>query len=510
MPRIFEQFDPERHGRLSVAQPHDLAPVEVYFSPPPSELALVDPDVLEGLPESVKILELDYLRGRVTICPIITLGSKPSFLQPRYSVIRRISLRDAKSVLSVHEGESTPEYHHSMTFGRTEPIESPLDAADIAEPPATEEAVMEILEGLPAGFTKNYDHGLGLAQPYRFIVNVVEELSDADEIVISNTPTTIDQKAGKFRISWYDYDEIRKALNRVTSHGRHAAMSVKHAETHNYLAEKVGADPVSVKLGRHALRKLFTTFLEGKGDALVSEKEQEQLLTAMSKSASVISETKPERLLQLQTDIERVNMATLIRGFQEMLGENHEEAVWQKFLEGNPIILSMGFGYPIITVRGSASVGGRRLSGRGDTIADFLVKNSMTNNAAIVEIKTPTTRLLNEKAYREGVFVPSRELAGGINQVLDQKQQLETAIAYIKDRSGIYDLETYGVQGCLIVGTMPTEDERKRSFEMFRCNSKAVTIVTFDELLERLRNLERFLAGQKTNAEKLREEDLPF
>ena len=131
----------------------------------------------------------------------------------------------------------------------------------------------------------------------------------------------------------------------------------------------------------------------------------------------------------------------------------------------------------------------------------------MTNNAAIVEIKTPTTRLLNEKAYRGGVFVPSRELAGGITQVLDQKQQLETAIAYIKDRSGIYDLETYGVQGCLIVGTMPTEEERKRSFEMFRCNSKAVTIVTFDELLERLRNLEKFLAGQKTNAKK---EDLPF
>ena len=32
----------------------------------------------------------------------------------------------------------------------------------------------------------------------------------------------------------------------------------------------------------------------------------------------------------------------------------------------------------------------------------------------------------------------------------------------------------------------------------------------FDELLERLRNLERFLAGQKTNAEKVTEDDLPF
>lgn len=186
-----------------------------------------------------------------------------------------------------------------------------------------------------------------------------------------------------------------------------------------------------------------------------------------------------------------------------MIAENHKEEVWQSFFRENPIILSMGFGYPIIRVQGHASVGGRRLSGRGGRIADFLVKNSMTNNAAIVEIKTPKTKLLNEGSYRSGVFVPSRELAGGMNQVLDQKYQLGKDIATIKNNSRIFDLETYEVQGCLIIGIMPTETERQMSFEIFRRNSKDVEIVTFDELLERLKNLERFLTSPDPD-------DLPF
>jgi hypothetical protein len=57
-------------------------------------------------------------------------------------------------------------------------------------------------------------------------------------------------------------------------------------------------------------------------------------------------------------------------------------------------------------VQDQASIGGRKLSGSGEKIADFLVKNSLTNNTALFEIKTPQSKILNDKPYRAGVYTP--------------------------------------------------------------------------------------------------------
>ena len=139
------------------------------------------------------------------------------------------------------------------------------------------------------------------------------------------------------------------------------------------------------------------------------------------------------------------------------------------------------------------SVGGRKLSGSGEKIADFLVKNSMTNNAAIVEIKKPNTKILNAKPYRDEVYTPSRELAGAINQALDQKHHFEQEIVQFKENSEQYDLKSYSIHCCLVIGKMPTDRDRQKSFELCRGNSKDVQIVTFDELLAKLKQLRDFL-----------------
>ena len=47
-----------------------------------------------------------------------------------------------------------------------------------------------MLEELPPTFTKDYVYGLGLARPYRAIVEAVEALSDCTEIVISGEHET--------------------------------------------------------------------------------------------------------------------------------------------------------------------------------------------------------------------------------------------------------------------------------------------------------------------------------
>lgn len=120
----------------------------------------------------------------------------------------------------------------------------------------------------------------------------------------------------------------------------------------------------------------------------------------------------------------------------------------------------------------------------------------MTNNVALIEIKTPQTKLLNKKLYREGVYSPSTELSGAINQLLDQKNKFEREMATFKNNSRQYDLESYSVHGILIVGKVPIDDiDQQKSFELFRRNSKNIDIVTFDELLNKVKNLYTFLTN---------------
>lgn len=75
-------------------------------------------------------------------------------------------------------------------------------------------------------------------------------------------------------------------------------------------------------------------------------------------------------------------------------------------------------------MKGKAYVGGKSVLNTGGNIVDFLVKNYLTNNAALVEIKTPGTRLLG-RLYRSGVYNPSDELSGSLMQVLNYRSSLQ-------------------------------------------------------------------------------------
>ena len=143
--------------------------------------------------------------------------------------VRKITLADGKPVLSIggEDGESEGDYARSVTFGATQPLEDDIADADIVSVPESEAQIIGILESLPAPFTKDYDYGLGLAKPYRFIVEAVENLSDCTEIVISREGgTRVDEAAGIFHIETSDFDTIRKMLNSTTRMGQIAGRSV--------------------------------------------------------------------------------------------------------------------------------------------------------------------------------------------------------------------------------------------------------------------------------------------
>jgi hypothetical protein len=122
----------------------------------------------------------------------------------------------------------------------------------------------------------------------------------------------------------------------------------------------------------------------------------------------------------------------LISRFETMLDKNLTEGPWQKMFEENPFMINMAFGIPIVKLQAQAYVGGRKIFGSGEKIADFSFKSSTTNNATVVEIKNLGSLLLSTKGYRRNLSSPSSDLVSAVNQMLDQIYQFQKNISSIK------------------------------------------------------------------------------
>ena len=465
--------------------------VEVFYVPSKDRLERSDLESGGADEPRARLLCIDGRKQSLTFFPVNTLPSSlapHSFLKRKYSKVEAITIVDRSDFESaigevILGEELVPEVDEHL----------PLD---------DETQVMMVLESLPSCFIKDYDYGLGFRKAFRFIVHAVEELTDCTEIAISESRKTgVDEKGKTFYISSTDLDKVRKTINRTVRNSQTAAQSVNYGATRNFFAEILDKPIVPIRTGRSPLRKRITeAVLRGEGS--LSADEQDEVLDVVARNTKSLAMSQPDKLSTLKKDIKLVTLEALIQSYQEMMQTKLAEKHWQEFLDANSFILGLAFGYPVVKVRGQASVGGHRLSGGGETIADFLVKNSLTNNSAIIEIKTPQTKMFNKSAYLGEIYSPSGQLVGAVNQTLDQKHNFEREIARIKDNSRLFNIESYSVRCCLVVGTMPSGEDMKKSFELFRGNSKHVEIVTFDELLEKLKGLRDLLTSRVTRIER--------
>ncbi|MEQ8438770.1 MAG: DUF4263 domain-containing protein [Ilumatobacter fluminis] len=410
------------------------------------------------------LLRLSPKAASLSIYPINTLEGTTGYLGPKYEQIRRFTL-------------------HLDTIGDA------INAADIDE-----SDVEAILETLPRGFVKDYSYGLGLLKDFNRLVRLIEEHTDCTDLVFTDS----DEEAvvgTEFRIGLSRFDAIWSEIRRINDRGNRAAARVKDSFVHNTLADALGLQPADANLGRHPISRLIT--LAAKGAEPLTDEERDQLIAAVASESAVLAKADPEKLVELQREIELVSLDQLIEHLESSLGRRTNEAYWQEFFDRNAFALQQVFGAPMINVQSGAAVGGSDVAGRGGKIADYMFKNSLTNNIALVEIKTPTTPLLGNAAYRGGVFGPSKELSGAVTQALDQAHQLVTNLATLKNNSRRWDLESYAATCLVIIGRTPSADEpdRQKSLELYRANLRSVSVVTYDEILERLKVLRAFLVS---------------
>ena len=485
MPRVHHWFPASDDSGTIVIERQSADHAEVFYVPSKDRLERADLKSDGAGEPRVRLLCIDRPKRSVTVFPINTFprSREPSsFLKPKYSRVEAITIADWKDFES-EVGEIILGDEVDPVIGEHPPIDD-------------ETRVVMVLESLPSCFVKDYDYGLGFTKAFRFIVYAVEELTDCGEIIITEGHKTgVDGKGKAFFISSKDLDKVRKTINRTMRNSQAAAQSVNYGATRNFFAEIIDKPIVPIRIGRSPLRRSITEAVL-RGEASLSEDEQEEVLDVVARNTKSMAMSKPDKLATLKKDIELVTLEGLIERYEEMMLTKLTERNWQEFLDANSFILGLSFGYPVVKVRGQASVGGHRLSGQGETIADFLVKNSLTDNSAIIEIKTPQAKMFNKSAYRGEIYTPSEQLVGAVNQALNQKHNFEREIAQIKDNSRLFDIESYSVRCCLVVGTMPADGDLKKSFELFRGNSKHVEIVTFDELLEKLKGLRDLLTSR--------------
>lgn len=210
-----------------------------------------------------------------------------------------------------------------------------------------------------------------------------------------------------------------------------------------------------------------------------------------------------EYLEQLDADSLRqlnssINLNALKSSYAEWESNqaNPDEEYWQNMLSKYSFVLSQIFPYPIIIFEEKAYIGGKIFSNKGGNIVDFLAKDQIGNNAILIEIKTPNTKLLGAK-YRSNVYSISKDISGAITQVVNYKHHLQRDFYHtFKNEQNIKAFEPLCV---VIAGNYEQElkDEDKiSSFELFRSHLSGVSIITYDELFGKIKLLIELLENR--------------
>lgn len=466
-------------GRLDVRTVGEGGRVVAFFVP--TELPHEESSARRRLAEGVKLVEFDAETGILKIHPINTLRDHDDYLGPKYERVRTLTLDVALL-----------DDYSSGLFDRR------LDDHD-----GDYQLELEsIFEALPYGFVKDFNYGLGLLKDLNRLVRLVENNTACDEIVfVDGRGAAVDYT--EFHLGLARFADIWAEIRRISDRGIRATGRVKDAFVHNNLSADLGLILAEPSLGRHPNSRAIVKAASGIEE--LSAVEREALVEAVASESASLAAQSPQKFQRLRRDIELVSLDRLIKTYEDSLSQNKPESYWQSFFDDNAFALQQVFGAPMVSVRSGANVGGRGLSGSGDKIADYLFKNSLTNNVALVEIKKPTTQLLEVREYRQGVFGPSKELNGAVAQVLDQAYSLTKNLTSLKESSRQWDLESYAVSCFVVAGRAPlaSDPARQKSFELYRANSRSVTIVTYDEILERLRLLREFLTPASPSAEEV-------
>lgn len=198
-----------------------------------------------------------------------------------------------------------------------------------------------------------------------------------------------------------------------------------------------------------------------------------------------------------------------------------EEKVFQYFFEKNQWIFGYGLDYRYQSIlQREAHLSEAELNGSNTVIGDYLIGDKMFTT--FIELKKPSTNLFGKSSNRSNSWKLSNDLIESYSQILEHKAsgllKLEKE-QYINGeplKQKAFDSKVILIMGHwneLDASSTTLEREiKKKTFELFRRDSRNVDILTFDELYDRATYI---VQENKTKSDEIiiddsESDDLPF
>ena len=224
---------------------------------------------------------------------------------------------------------------------------------------------------------------------------------------------------------------------------------------------------------------------------------------SMGRLLQILSDSDRSKLIEqlVDKDVETIqstiNLAELkhVKAIIEKHLDCGDEIKWQVFFEKHKWVLPLLFPVPVDIFLREPYVGGKTLENKDGKCSDFSVRNGITGELSLIEIKTPLTALVG-RLYRNNTYGVSSDLTGAVSQISRNMWELTKNIdGYISNafrKSDSVRFDYYGSKGVVLAGTMQSlndSSDKQISFSMFRNQLSDIIIVTYDELLQKIDNL---------------------
>ncbi len=273
-----------------------------------------------------------------------------------------------------------------------------------------------------------------------------------------------------------------------------------------------------IKLSDSSFEKLDDSTKRKLVTALSTEDGQDIIKTLLDDGSLTSSDIvnigyRKQQLRIFKTLLEQHNYWQEYGQSEKNNGENgdftKEEKVWQHFFKKNPWIFGYGLDYRYLEIlQHEAAIKGADISGKNEERIDVLM--GATKYTVLVELKKPTTKIFEVGQNRSNSWRLSKDLIWATSQILEYKATHQ--VEWNRNEGSKYDRagnklnqQAVDPKAILIIGSDDMFhggsdreiDIRKRTFELYRRDSRNIEIFTYSELYDRA----KFIVnnGQKDN-----------
>ena len=350
---------------------------------------------------------------------------------------------------------------------------------------------------IPVGMIKSPYYGYGFTKTLGPFARYINDKFKFKEVIVEKGGLTkIDSIKNILHLNELSLQNLNTAFSTVFAKNSAEVQVVLERTVYGLFPGKV-KEP-QAKYIKNALSQSLATW--GNSINEFSEQDKEaiaQLFDALSEETDFLTADSLKSTKEI-VDVRLIEKA--LSEFEDLYSQSTNtsalEKKWQNYLKDNAWIFSSIFAQPVILYQDEAYAGGKAINNKNGKYTDFLIKNSLSDNVAFFEIKTHKTKLLENKAYRgNDVFSTTKELAGCINQVLNQRDKFQKSYAVLKMESE-EDFESCNSECFVLVGSLEGLSKKQRySFELFRSNNRDVEIITFDEIRKKIELLRSLISG---------------